>query len=170
MRKPSTKSSGDAPKVMSVTNSLPSSSTVKGRSPGMYINRRSPDSSTMLISRMDSETAALSCGAPAIGCSERASGCTSNAATFKVLIAASPAPRYDVCEHHDESRSDQRINTCGRPRNAHGRRRQGPATAPRSSSGPACAQSFEAAGGGADDQRQPQSRNLRGDGSAGLAG
>jgi molybdopterin-guanine dinucleotide biosynthesis protein A len=49
----------------------------------------------MLISRMDSDVAALSRGAFAIGCIKRASGCTSKASILRVSMAASAGTRYD---------------------------------------------------------------------------
>ena len=50
----------------------------------------------MPISRIDSDVAALSSGAPAIGGIRRASGCTSKASTLWVSMARSPAgTRYD---------------------------------------------------------------------------
>ena len=56
-----------------------------------------------------------------------------------------------------------------RPRQPHGRRRQGPADPPRHAARDARAAAPGAAGRRADDQRQPQPRRLRVDGRAGLA-
>ena len=55
----------------------------------------------MLISRIESDEAAVSFGAFAIGGIRRASGCTSKAATLGESMAASGATRYDVhCSEH----------------------------------------------------------------------
>ena len=59
----------------------------------------------MLISRIDSEAAAVSFGAFAIGCIKRASGCTSKASILWVSMAASAVTRYDgpAASTHDKS-------------------------------------------------------------------
>src|ERR1700733_7147266 len=58
--------------------------------------RRAPSSSTTLISRIDSDAAAVSLGAFAIGGIRRASGCTSKASILWVSMAAPAGTRYDV--------------------------------------------------------------------------
>ena len=80
--------------------------------------------------------------------------------------------RASTCSRHDAALRSRRHHRPGpgrRPRQPHGRRRQGPADAPGHAAGAARAAAPDAAGRRADDQCQPQPRRLRIDGRAGLA-